>query len=288
MLWPVNKSIVISRDVIFDETISPGLSIQKEGDKPTSNTNPPPTFTLLHVEETEPNETLHPHVATEPTQVNQPCEVDPNENPNSPEADQTTPDVAPSENQMTIPYCCSTRQRNPVDYWALNDPFLRPRHQLSHKIPLLEGAPEEISMQVLDFAFEIYVPEDDANDELAYGIVADQNDNLPETFIEAMMRPDGPKWWKATDQEFKLLLENGTWELVELPPSQKAIGSRWVFRIKRKANGEIERYKARLVAKGYSQRPGIDYDEVLPRWLAGQHSEQFWQTEPWREHTSNW
>ena len=37
------KSIVISRDVIFDETISPGLSIQKESDKPTPNTNPPLT-----------------------------------------------------------------------------------------------------------------------------------------------------------------------------------------------------------------------------------------------------
>ena len=95
---------------------------------------------------------------------------------------------------MTIPYRHSTRQRNPVDYRALNDPFLRPRHQLSHEIPSLEGVPEEISMQALDFAFEIYIPEDDADDELAYGIVVDQNDNLPETFIKAMMRPDGPKW----------------------------------------------------------------------------------------------
>jgi hypothetical protein len=50
---------------------------------------------------------------------------------------------------------------------------------------------------------------------------------------------------------------------VELPPGQVAIGSGWVFQVKRHADGSIERYKARLVAKGYSQCPGFDYTEVF-------------------------
>ncbi|KAL0358581.1 UNVERIFIED_CONTAM: Retrovirus-related Pol polyprotein from transposon RE2 [Sesamum angustifolium] len=50
-----------------------------------------------------------------------------------------------------------------------------------------------------------------------------------------------------------------TWDLVELPPGKKAIGSRWVFKLKLNPDGSVQRHKARLVAKGYNQIEGIDY-----------------------------
>lgn len=68
----------------------------------------------------------------------------------------------------------------------------------------------------------------------------------------------------STDgREYAALLKNRTWHLV--PPRQGVnfIDSKWVFKLKRKPNGSIDRYKARLVAKGFKQRYGIDYEDIF-------------------------
>jgi hypothetical protein len=70
------------------------------------------------------------------------------------------------------------------------------------------------------------------------------------------------EWRQAMNVEFDALLKNHTWNLVPAHPSQNLVGCKWVFRIKRKADGSIERHKARLVAKGFHQQPGLDYDET--------------------------
>jgi len=54
-----------------------------------------------------------------------------------------------------------------------------------------------------------------------------------------------------------------TWKLTELPEGRKAVGCKWVFKVKSKPDGTVERFKARLVAKGFSQQPGTDFDETF-------------------------
>ena len=56
--------------------------------------------------------------------------------------------------------------------------------------------------------------------------------------------------------------KNKTWELVKLPRGKKLVECRWVFTVKYRSDGSIERYKAMLVAKGYTQTYGIDYLET--------------------------
>ena len=72
-----------------------------------------------------------------------------------------------------------------------------------------------------------------------------------------------PEWQDATCIELQALEVNSTWSLTNLPPRKCLIGCKWVYKIKYKANGSIERYKARLVAKNFTQQEMVDFIDTF-------------------------
>ena len=92
--------------------------------------------------------------------------------------------------------------------------------------------------------------------------IATLDSNEPTDIKEAFNGINALRWKEAIENEYDSLIQNKTWDLVDAPADKNIIGCKWGFKVKRNADGSINRYKARLVAQGYSQEAGVDYDEI--------------------------
>jgi hypothetical protein len=82
----------------------------------------------------------------------------------------------------------------------------------------------------------------------------------PHTLSEAL---SDKNWHQAMEEEYNALIQNKTWHLVPPSNNKNLIDCKWVYRIKKRSDGTIDRYEARLVAKGFKQRYGIDYEDTF-------------------------
>ena len=86
----------------------------------------------------------------------------------------------------------------------------------------------------------------------------------PENYEEALKSSQAGKWITAMNEEMASLMKNKTWELVPRPKNNSVISNKWLYKLKdEEINGEKVRYKARLVAKGFTQREGVDFNEIF-------------------------
>lgn len=84
----------------------------------------------------------------------------------------------------------------------------------------------------------------------------------PASYNEAIKSKNSSKWKEAMDDEINSMYERQTWELQPLPAGKNPVGSKWLFKIKTDASGNLVKFKARIVAQGYSQKYGEDFYEV--------------------------
>jgi hypothetical protein len=84
--------------------------------------------------------------------------------------------------------------------------------------------------------------------------------NEPSSFSDAVKHQ---VWKDAMTEEYESIMKNDVWEVVPRPQDKTVVTSKWLYKIKHAADGSTEKYKARFVARGFSQKEGIDYDEIF-------------------------
>jgi hypothetical protein len=84
----------------------------------------------------------------------------------------------------------------------------------------------------------------------------------PECYEEAMQVDTKNKWEQGIKEEMDSLVNNQTWDLVQLLAGKSALQNKWVYKLKEEDGGK-KQYKARLVVKGFAQKKGIDFDEIF-------------------------
>jgi len=232
--------IYVSHNVIFNETLFP----YSQPIVPVSDQSSPSTSVSL------------PHHITVP-QFPCPIELHPNHI--------TT--CTPSAPLMLIP--AETDQAPPPTHSTATEPALSPiispaTTPVTHPDTL--PVPTNIHSMVTRSKNNIHRPRQSSDDFIRYPLPKALTAALVPTATEPTSYSQASKfvhWREAMNQEFSALLHNGTWSLVSPPTHVNIVGCRWIYKIKRKADGAIEHYKARLVAKGFHQREGVDFSETF-------------------------
>jgi len=252
---PRTKKFTISECAEFDERNFPGLSVKGPSQinlNPSCSTPlPQPLPISIPLDFGEDSDD-----ADSPIQPVSPQASTPSDPPLPPPLQHPPPPPTPIAPSIAPTLDRSTHVSQPPGWWKTPRPDVPP--------PVIySDSEDELNMPLQSHPADppvIWSDNEASDDELA---MATANSEPPRTLKAALKTPQANLWHEAATLEYNTLVENNTWEIVELPPGKKAIGSGWVLRVKNNSDGTIEHFKGRIVAKGFSQRPGIDFNEVF-------------------------
>ena len=137
--------------------------------------------------------------------------------------------------------------------------------QYDHLTPPTEPslAPENCYPAATDASASKFITGASSNVAYCFATIVLPSGSTPHTYRQALASVDARHWRFATEAEHSQLEDALTWDLVSRTEAQNVISGKWVFKIKKKADGSIERWKARWVARGFSQKHGIDFTEIF-------------------------
>lgn len=228
-----SRSIVLSRDVRFDENVFPNRSDNLNvpiAPPPIPKPLPAPPFDPLE-NDFDPPDMPMPNLPPAPVP-----------NPPAPAAPEPIIPPAPIAPPPPVPVPAAPPMR-PRRAGAGVNRNLLPGNVYGDRAPI---------------AIERDLQNGDLNIERVSHLLMHATTHDPRTYREALHLPDRDEWELAMREELKSHEENSTWKLVNLPPGRKTVKSKWVYTYK--GDG---RHKARLVAKGFTQVQGIDYEETF-------------------------
>lgn len=236
---PVSRRVHVSRDAVFEEERSWEWGAEK-GAGPDDDIEP---FVVEHLA-TGPTGQGGPVAAT-PTATQRPTSAP------APMAPPATPSQAGTPTHGAGPRTPALASSPAIEFASPPQGDLDLDNDHDDDVPL--------RFRTVDNLLGASSPPGLAEREVTEGLMVAIEDE-PATAEEAKQVKE---WREAMIEEMASIEHNKTWSLVELPAGQRAIGLKWVFKIKKDEHGNITKHKARLVAKGYVQRQGIDYEEVF-------------------------
>ena len=229
-----SHTVFMSRDVVFHESIFP---YKHEPSISSSSQYPSSTIPVPIIPVTTQNDFSTPI-------FNVPVECPP---PSPHQESCPTPPIVP----LIAPFRRSTRTVSKPAW--LQDFVAQTTHDNSLPIVL---PPNQDGSAGTSFPHNHFISAPTFNHDYLTFIANVSSVKEPSSYHQAK---NDVQWVQAMNQELDALERNNTWQLTELPAGKRPIASKWVYRIKYKPDGTVDRFKARLVAKGYNQIEGIDY-----------------------------